>query len=521
MRIVQASTTILGAGKITGKTSNGWSIGVLEAVTAPEFARLQDAGVQSRSEVEPLTNYFVGRLLRETARGGVGVLGTSVVRRLGNDGLQDELARSALLVGGDAYYFFDDQREWLVSGLLSGSRVQGSQAAIDELQQSSVHYFQRPDRSTVRLDSTRTSLSGLYGDVSFGRQSGNWRVNTSVSTLSPGFESNDVGYQMLDNRVNVTGSVSWLKFQPDRWTRQRNVDLSAMYNYDYDGLCQGGYWTLNASAQLLNYWRVGANIRRGVRAFDDLLTRGGPQGVELPSWAWSAWMGTDSRKAISFHANGSYSTSQSGGWSGSGGLMADFKISDRLTVSTGPEVLHAGSTGQYVDTVENDPTARFGNRYIFADLDQRQFSLTTRLNLLLTPTISLQTYLQPLLAVGRYWGIKEFTRPRAFEFARYGEDIGTITRDLANAEYSIDPDGDGPAALFSVDDPDYNLKSLRLQTVFRWEFRPGSTLYVVWTEGRRDEELPGQFDFGRDARRLFNSPSDDVFAVKVAYWFGR
>ena len=160
-------------------------------------------------------------------------------------------------------------------------------------------------------------------------------------------------------------------------------------------------------------------------------------------------------------------------------------------------------------------------RYIFADLDQRQFSLTTRLNLLLTPTISLQTYLQPLLAVGRYWGIKEFTRPRAFEFARYGEEIGTIARDVANAEYSIDPDGDGPAALFSVDDPDYNLKSLRLQTVFRWEFRPGSTLYVVWTEGRRDEELPGQFDFGRDARRLFNSPSDDVFAVKVAYWFGR
>jgi hypothetical protein len=147
--------------------------------------------------------------------------------------------------------------------------------------------------------------------------------------------------------------------------------------------------------------------------------------------------------------------------------------------------------------------------------------MQTRLDLLLTPTMSVQVYAQPLAGAGRYDVIKEFARPGTFEFVRYGIDAGTFTYDPAGREYAIDPDGAGPATSFTLDDPDFNEKSLRVQAVFRWEWRPGSTLYVVWTEEREDESFPGRFNLSRDVRRLFGSPGDDVFAVKISFWIGR
>jgi hypothetical protein len=142
-------------------------------------------------------------------------------------------------------------------------------------------------------------------------------------------------------------------------------------------------------------------------------------------------------------------------------------------------------------------------------------------NLLLTPTVTLQMYLQPLLGAGRYWPLKELARPRTFDFSAYGEKIGTISYDPASALYLIDADGSGPSAPFTVDNLDFNEKTLRVQTVFRWEWRPGSRLYVVWSQQRYDDRDPGRFTFGRDARRIFTAPADDVLAVKLTYWLGR
>jgi hypothetical protein len=170
-----------------------------------------------------------------------------------------------------------------------------------------------------------------------------------------------------------------------------------------------------------------------------------------------------------------------------------------------------------------DPTASdtFGGRYVFAKLEQRQLTMTTRLTVILTPRVSVQMYTQPLLAVGNYLNFKELARPRSFDFREYSRSDALIAYDAAARAYSVDPDRDGPAGTFTFDDPDFNFKSLRVNTVFRWELKPGSTFYAVWTRQQENRANPGEFDLRRDWPALFSAPGDDVVLVKIAYWIGR
>jgi hypothetical protein len=147
--------------------------------------------------------------------------------------------------------------------------------------------------------------------------------------------------------------------------------------------------------------------------------------------------------------------------------------------------------------------------------------MTTRVNWILTPNVSLQVYAQPLISVGKYRGFKELARPRSFDFLRYGADTGSLAYNAGTSSYSVDPDGPGPAPAFAFAQPDFNFKSARVNAIFRWEWRPGSTLYLAWTQRRQDTAHPGDFELRRDARALLAAPADDVLMMKVSYRFGR
>ena len=513
------SSTILGAGKLTGKTHGGWSVGVLGALTGSERARTFSAGRESKVLIEPATNYLVARLLHEGGQGGFGFMGTSVVRPLDDVALEARLARRAFTGGADAYYFFDADREWLVSGQFSTSQVQGETAAIERLQRSSSRYFQRPDAR--RLDPTRSSLSGWSGNASFGRESGALRIGSTVRAVSPGFEVNDLGFLTQADRISAEAGVTWEKFLPDRFTRNREFSMSREWSWNFDGQDQGGDWRAAAEFTFLNYWDADISVRRETGGYDDRLTRGGPMARAPAGWDISFDAGTDSRKPVSLRTDVAHEWNEAGGWETELELSVEVKASQRLTISAGPELSRERNVAQYIGSrADALAGATFGRRHLFGDLEQTEVSMETRVNLLLTPRMSLQLYAQPLLGAGHYRSIKEFRQPGTYDFLTYGRDAGLIAFDDQDDGYSIDPDGEGPAAPFSIDNPDFNEKSLRVQTVFRWEWRPGSTLYVVWTQNREDESRD-RFDFGRDARSLFGADADDVFAVKVSYWFGR
>jgi hypothetical protein len=177
---------------------------------------------------------------------------------------------------------------------------------------------------------------------------------------------------------------------------------------------------------------------------------------------------------------------------------------------------------QYLATVA-DPTAvaTFGNRYVFGDLHQTEISIESRLNVALSPTLSFQTYLQPLVSVGRYASIRELARRKTYDFRAYGTDLGQVSAGPDAASLTIDPDAGGPARPFVLSRPDFNTKSLRLNCILRWEWRPGSTLFFVWTEDRHDLADPGDFAFGRNLDALVHAAPDDVVAVKVTWWLAR
>ncbi|PYS43628.1 MAG: hypothetical protein DMG14_00280 [Acidobacteria bacterium] len=515
------STTILGAGKLTGKTRNGWTLGLLEAVTGRESADVLLEGRRAHVEVEPLTNYLVARVLKESARAGVGFLTTAVDRDVRLPALRDLLPKRGHVAGADAYWFLDSKKDWVITGKFAGSWVNGSVASIDRLQRSPQHYFQRPDAREVSLRPGATSMKGTTGDINLNRQTGNVLVNAALWGVSPGFESNDIGFQTGGDVAGAHAVVLWRKTTPDHFTRDRNVWVAKWWKWNYGRRLLGNGWNAAVNAQFLNYWRVFVNGGLSRQTHDDRLTRGGPSAVATSGSFLGTGFNSDSRKKVSFNGFFGAGRNKPNAWNANGDVGITYKPSPSITISTGPSFGRSRGNAQYVTSVQDATATRtFGGRYVFADIDQTSVSLTTRVNWILGPKMSLQVYVQPLISVGDYWDFKELARPNTFSFMRYGHEIGEISVD-ANRQYTVYPDADGSAPPFTFKDPDFNFKSLRVNAIFRWEWRLGSTLYFVWTENRQDLSNPGRFDPRQDVARLFSAHPDDIFLVRLAYWFSR
>ena len=515
------ATTILGAAKISGKTASDWSIGVLNAVADEEQARVATGPHISHLVVEPRTNYFVARLQRDlNARTGIGLITTAVNRSLSDDRLRDALPGQAYVVGADGYWFLSNAKNWVVNGKIAFSRVNGTTAVIERLQEAPQRYFQRPDAPHVELDPTRTSLSGWNGRVTLNQNTGLGQWNMAAWAVSPGFESNDLGFFGTGDRAGAHAVYFTRNVTPGRVFRSRGWWLSKWWTWNFDRELQGDGVNGNIFATLLNYWDLGLNGGWNRRVLDDRLTRGGPSAVSPGGYFWNLNFGTDRRRTISFNASYNRGTNDAGNRNSNINLGVNIKPSPMLTISTGPQLRRSRTVAQYVRTVEDSTaTATYGERDVFGHLTQTQVVMTTRVNVILSPKVSLQIFMQPLLATGAYSGFKELAAPRTYDFFEYGRDGGSIASDADG--YRVDPDADGPAPEFTFGNPDFNFKSLRLNAVFRWELKPGTNFYAVWTRQQVDQSNPGDFALGRDAAALFGAPGDDVVLVKFAYWIGR
>ena len=513
-------TRILGAAKVTGKHGD-WTVGLLNAVTAEENADIvSPTGVRDETPVEPRADYFAGRLRRDL-RGGQTVLGAMVagtVRDMSGDIFDPLLSQRAGFGGVDFEHAWNN-REWFVSGYAAASQVHASEAVIGGLQRSSAHYFQRPDADYLDLDPARTSLTGHTVELALQRN-GKWFGSVDVAESSPGFEINDVGFHGRVDYRSLSTLVGYSSSQAGRYVRQRNyfVYQNSAWNFGGESIFQG--ISASGNVTLNNFWSAGAGATFNPRRSSDRLTRGGPL-AELPSgWNANVNLGTDTRKVVYGDASLRYSRDASGANSTSASLSVQARPTSSLSVSFGPSLDVQNSTSQYLRTV-SDPlaTETYGARYVFGDLHQTTLSLDTRVEWTLTPTLSLQTYVQPFVSAVRYEGFKEFAAPRTYDFAVYGQDRGTIAYDAAERRYTVDPDGTGAATPFTFGNPTFNGRSLRGNAVLRWQYRPGSALFFVWQQQRNDSEAIGDFDTRRDVGAIFRSVPSNVFLVKLTYWF--
>ena len=515
------ATTILGAAKLTGRTSRGWSVGLLEAVTGREWARTSTDGLRGSTEVEPLSNYFVGRVQRDLGqRAAVGLLATAVNRDLESPALRDLLPGQAYVAGADAHYFLDSKRDWVVTGRAAASYVSGSAPSISRLQRAPQRYYQRPDAPHVELDPAATSLGGWTGSVNLNRNSGMHLMNAALWGVSPGFDSSDAGFTFNADRAGMHVVYSWNNPNVSRIARRRFVAVAKWYTWNFARELQGNGLHVFGNIQFKNYWTISVGGFASAAIQDDRATRGGPSMVRPAYWGGFFGMESDSRKRLSIDANGELAAGEDGGSTGDLGVRLRYRPATSFDVSMGPSFSRRQLPAQYVGTfVDPAALATSGSRYVFANLDQKEFTLETRINYLLSPKMSLQVFMQPLVSVGDYENFKQLAQPRTYDFIRFGHDRGMLAYHPSTRQYAVSPgDGGNP---FTFRDPDFNFKSLRLNAIFRWEFRPGSTLYIVWTEQREDTAHPGQFVFGRDLGGVFRAPADDVLLVKIAYWFNR
>jgi hypothetical protein len=445
----------------------------------------------------------------------------------------NRLTRHAELIGTDVRYTFKE-RNYSLTGNFAITNIEGDPAVISARQQAPARYFQRPDRKpgsdgffTSRLDPAATSMRGGGAYLRLAKDAGNWLWETAVNVRTPGFEANDLAFLTRADYVWYNANIFRTWSQPTSWYRDLNIIAGGQQQTNFDGDITDRQLQLFVGGTARNFWNVNAFYIYRPDLLDDRLLRGGPT-VEKPKVdVLGTNFSSDSRGRVIVHGFGEFAQNRLGGWGRSVGAGITYRPAPNATVTLGPNWNDSRSILQYVRRFP-DPTATdfYGARHVLASIDQKQLILETRLNWTFSPTTSFELFAQPLLASGDYFDFKEYDRPRSGDVSVFGRDKGTITETAppspgAPSVIQIDPDGAGPAAPLQFGNPDFNFRSLRGNAVFRWEFRPGSVMYVAWAHSRSASLAQGDFRFNRDFSGLFENVPDNVFLVKASFWVPR
>jgi hypothetical protein len=485
---IPAATPILGAGKMTGRLASGTSLGTLFAVTGRQAV--------GPTMIEPQTEYGVFRASQDFRNGqsGIGTMLTVVHRQL--DDVSSLILRREALVGGiDARHRFASGR-YSVAVSLAASTMRGTAAAIDRTQRNAVHYYNRPDAG-LPYDQNRTSLSGTDLQLKADKVAGTLTYGALYERLSPGFETNDIGFLSQADEQIAQGYASVQSSEPRAFWRNASAQVYQYTQFTANGLPTTNFSELDLFAEFQNRMTFSANLWGDnlLPAYCDRCARGGPAVRSAPDANLLVNLGGDPRHTVVPTLAAIYTV-------GDYGNSTLWRVRPYVTVRAHSNL--SWELGTRYQRNRND-TQWFGNRgvigsdtthYLFAHLDQQLLSFTSRFNYTATTTMSLQLYAEPFLTTGRYFRVRELASPRA---TRYDD------------RYRPFP--------LSTDDASFNIKELHTSAVARWEYRPGSTVFVVWTQGRdQDDRNPGTFVPTRDFGGLFAARPDNVFLVKASYW---
>ena len=511
------NTTIKGAGKITGRLPSGLSVGVLGAVTGSERAKtfIESSDDFGEVKVEPLTTFGVMRLQQEFGknRSTAGFILTNVHRDLEEDTpLATLLARNAL-TGAAEWQLRFRNGEYVTYGTVGFSHVTGDSAAILRIQRSSAHFFGRPDAPYAKVDPSLRALNGTYVNIGVNKNAGKWLGGAGIYGESPGLEINDAGRIGQADDRGFSLAARYRQTVPGKRFRYWDVGLNNFNEWNYGGISQGSFWTLFSGQTWKNFWNTSINLNYSTPALSDNLTRGGPLMGYGAAWSAGASLSTSSGRKTQWRLSPFYATDETGGLtrSVSGGLS--IRPGNRIELSIDPAYARWVNPRQFYSTLSGGSAETFGNRYIFSFVERSELSSRVRLNYAIGPDLTLETYAEPFASSGRFYRIGELPRPRSYSLREYGSDGTSITR-FENDSIVV-TDG---AARFQLPVRDFNVLSFRSNFVIRWEWRPGSTAYLVWQQNRGDQSVNGALI---RPSRLFDAVTangDNVFAVKLNYW---
>ncbi|HWA16097.1 MAG TPA: DUF5916 domain-containing protein, partial [Gemmatimonadales bacterium] len=515
------NSTILGAAKLTGRLGSGLSIGSLAAITDNEFARVVDtAGTRRGIEVTPLTAYGVARVQQEFGRSQstVGLMLTGVGRDLAKGDPLAPFYNTHSVTGGIDWALRWQGGGYEFGGFAGFSHNAGSRERMVALQRASQRYFQRPDQDYVSVNPNLESMTGVAAGAYFERNAGeHWLYNVNLTTESPDFELNDLGRLAGSDDIDVSAGVTYRVTRPARLFRNWSINVNGVQNLNYGWQRQYASLNLNANAQWLGFQQTYVGVHYSPRYQSDVLTRGGPLMAAPGTWSGNLEYNSGEASDLTWHANLSGSVDEFGGKGTNLGFELRFRPIPALQLTLFPSYSWDRDERQYLTTRGDGSQATFGGRYIFGAIDQTVIATELRLNYAMSPDLTLEGYVQPFVASGRYSRIGELPAPRSRTLRRYGRDNTTIAR---NADGDLDVVDNAQGTGFTLDNPDFRQLSVRGNLVLRWEWRPGSTLFLVWQQDRgafsrsRARVNPGDL-FG-----ALGESGQNFLALKVSYWLG-
>ena len=446
------ATTILGAVKVSGKLPGRTNIGILNAVTSPEHAKIKRGDQEEKFLIEPLTNYFVGRLKQDFGKNSwVGGMVTAVNR---------VDAESAYVQMVDWDWKINDNA-YLLSGMMGLSQ---------------------------------TEKRGFLGHIEIDKNKGILRGQTHLAVINPDFDYTDLGFQRRSGQGRVDSTTYFRLIRETPWWVLRSGYIGMMFrrNWNYQMMPISRYQELWLSGELSNLWDGYISVGRSLPDYDvsrEVTT------IDPAGWYLSGRLYTNRNKMVTVGLRPSFSISDDG-FSSRWRLSSDIEIKGRSNVVFGlePSYSHRTSYAQWVGVVKDQADQ---DRFIYGELDSRTIDLTTRASISFAPNLSFQLYLQPYLAVGDFENFKALVAPKTYEFSLF--DLG--------------------------ENRDFHRRSLRGNAVLRWEFQPGSTLFVVWSQnrnGKRDRPAAEDLD-NRAVSSILDTFSDagsNIFLVKLNYWLG-
>jgi hypothetical protein len=510
-------TSILGAAKLTGRTASRLAVAALAAVTGRERIRTFDASTSTFDDalVAPLTGYVAAAAQQQLGASGstVEAVLTAVHRDVERaSALADVVSRDALsgivegrIRWGDGAYD--------ASAHAGFTHVRGDSGAMLRLQRSSARYWQRPDADHVGVDPRRLTLGGSMFGVNHSKRAGaHWLWDVDYWQESPGLEPNDIGaFGSVDDR-GLAWDLIYRETTPRSWYRSYQFTVGTTTEWNYDGTSRGSDTFLAVNTTFANYYELSSDFWYDFRGLSDDLTRGGPLMGIGRQWGMRLELENSEGARTEWGVELGAERNELGGWSRDVEATVSVHPGTQWEITLDPSWERAVDTRQYVMTMDSGRAETFGRRYVFAHVDRSEIAARLRVNYTFTPNLTLETYAEPFASSGRYHSFGELLGARSRDLLEYGTNGTTI---VVNADGSRTVTADGRS--FTIDNEDFNVRSLRSNVVLRWEWRPGSSLFVVW---QQDQEVDRPFRRVRpgDLWDAFNTSGDTFFALKVSYW---
>lgn len=512
------SSTILGAGKFSGKTKNGWSLGILESVTANEFAKIDNGTERKEVLAEPLTNYFVGRAQKDfnDRNSFLGAIVTATNRN--TDVPQFTFLHESAYSGGFDFKHNWKDRKYFVAGNIVGSHISGSKESITNTQKEITHLFQRADANYVSVESDRTSLTGTGGKIEAGKASdGHWRYNASLTWRSPELELNDIGFLRQADEIRQTLFVSYQSLKPFGVFRSGMVRFEPFVTYDFGGFHNRTYYDLLGKGEFKNYWWANIGFSYKPRIYNNAYLQGGPKFRFSDEFVSYNTFGTDARKKLRFQAGVFFAQGKNNSFSYKElDPSITYQPTNSLSITLNPNFNVNQSKTQYV----TQSPFEGGMRYITAHMDQQTVSASLRLNYNINPNFTIQYYGQPFASTGKYSKFNYVTNPRAsyYEDRTVSYGANQISFDSNTNLYSVDENQNGTTD-YSFLNPDFSFVQFRSNLVLRWEYIPGSEIYLVWSQGTNGSGSPVEDLFVNMDTQIFGKQPQNTFILKATYRF--